>query len=86
MVKHQLCILKFSVQSRVPAPRNQDGCHRYNLLHGVEDMTEISSLPWSLAEKAYAIISILPSALDKYIEVAEPTKTAMGLRISWPYI
>lgn len=76
MVKHRFCNAKFSVQSRVPAPRNQDGCRRYNLQHGVEDMTEISSFPWSLAEKAYAIISMLLSALDKYIEVAEPTKTA----------
>ena len=47
-------------------------------------MTEISSLPWSLAEKAYTIISILPSALDNYIEVAEPTKTAMGLQFRNP--
>ena len=47
-------------------------------------MTEISSLPWSLAEKAYTIISILPSALDNYIEVAQPTKTAMGLQFRNP--
>ena len=47
-------------------------------------MTEVSSLPWSLAEKAYAIIIILPSALDNYVEVAEHTKTAMGLQFCSP--
>ena len=71
--------IRSGVQIRPPAPRNQDGCHRYNLQHRVKDMTEISSLPWSLAEKAYTIISILPSALDNYIQVAEPTKTATGV-------